>query len=339
MTEQYSPFFVFGPQKCGSSLLATLLAQHPDIAVAVDTVVLNNFFEWLINHKTRDIVFHPEQDEPAKYFDGNSLRDDVLLQNAGYDEVKWFLAVSFSRYFSTSVNRLRKLLDLQGEKADSEFLYAEEMLPYHHGLALDPQPVLERAKAGCRWSDVISEIIRQLAYPEGSSVTPFYGEKTPGHIRFAKFIAAAYPQARLILMVREPVANVASYYKRNNAGLYLGHKGNIGEALRIYESFMNPCFPFYQANRDRFLVVRYEDLIASPQAAMERVFRHLGAAPFMVGENFGSGAKGVYVGNGIDRKRAESAYSVLGDAETRMVETALADVYREFYPEKSLHAA
>ena len=39
------------------------------------------------------------------------------------------------------------------------------------------------------------------------------------------------------------------------------------------------------------------------------------------------------MGDRIDRERAASAYSVLSDAEQKLVMHSLADVFDEFYPE------
>lgn len=327
-----SPFFVFGPQKCGSSLLTTLLEQHPQVGIATDSVVINIFIDWFTLFKARDINHHPRQDDPGKYFTATGLRVDLFNAQAGYDEVKWFLSRLYERYLSTSVGRLEKLLKVQGSSADLEFLRAEELLPYEHGLRLDPVPVLELARAGCRWTDVFTAIIRQLAHTTEGAVPTIYGEKTPGHMRFVENLDLCYPDSPFIFVVRHPIANIASYYKRNNAGLYIAKKGDVHQAIRTYQHFMDPFIKFYRDHRERVLVLRFEDLVADTQAGMDRVFDHLGVDRMPIPARFASGRKGAYVGNTVDQDRAAGAYAVLSPGEQDIVKRSLDYVFNEFYP-------
>ncbi|ALP52646.1 hypothetical protein Tel_05510 [Candidatus Tenderia electrophaga] len=327
-----SPFFIFGPQKSGSSLLTTLLEQHPAVGIATDTVIFNQFFLWLTQHKGVDQQFHPRQDAPEKYVDGTALRKDLFRLPCGYNELKWYLSDLYQRYFTTSTERLKMLLEIQGQTADTEFLRAEELMPYEHGLHLDPLPLLDMAREGCLWTDVMYAIIRQLAHNKPQDDTAVYGEKTPGHMHFAEHLRASFPDGQFIFIIRDPIANVASLYKRNNAGYLIGQTNNINRAIAIYKDSIDPFIEFYRHNREQVLVLRFEDLIKDTQASMGRVFKHLGVEPITIQQQFSSGSKGAYVGNKVDKDRASGAYAMLSEADRHQVMRCLDYVFAEFYP-------
>ena len=199
--------------------------------------------------------------------------------------MKWFLSQLLQRSFSTSVERLNNLLEVQGESADVEFLSAEEMLPYEHGLRLDPMPLLQMAKEGCAWTDIFSAIIRQLAHTPDKGRIYIHGEKTPGHMRFVNYLVPSCRGGRFVFMIRDPLANIASYYKRNNVGVVIGKRGDINQAIDVYRGFMEPFLAFYRAHRERFLVLRFEDLLRAPNPAWTGCSRTLVSIRFRSGNS------------------------------------------------------
>lgn len=124
-----------------------------------------------------------------------------------------------------------------------------------------------------------------------------WGDKTPRHIYRIPEILGRYPEAKVICMVRDGRAVVASYRDwRNQGGFDLekdpGHKRALEEeqkrsrasydlviASLLWAASVNGAV----AARDRFgegrvLVQRYEDLVADPEGTIRRIADWLGVA-------------------------------------------------------------
>ena len=88
-------------------------------------------------------------------------------------------------------------------------------------------------------------------------------EKTPGHEHRVEQILEAYPEARFVHVVRDPRSVAAAIVRLDRA---TGQRTDIVDVgLTIRRSF--------EAARpgERYLVVRYEDLVGEPQVVMRRV--------------------------------------------------------------------
>ena len=97
-------------------------------------------------------------------------------------------------------------------------------------------------------------------------------EKTPKHLRNVPLLLHAFgPDTRFVCMVRDPRAVMASQFERWDRGA-LRHVRTFAarwaEADRLTARF--------EADIPQFRVVRYEDLVAKPEATMRGVAAHLG---------------------------------------------------------------
>lgn len=118
------------------------------------------------------------------------------------------------------------------------------------------------------------------AYIEAIHVSLFGGppqinrfvEKSVENAEYAPFLAQLYPEARFIHIVRNPYATLVAL--RNYIGR--GRYPFLGSALRAmksgyYYAYKNPLLL-----SDRYLTIRYEDLVANPEEAMEAIARFVG---------------------------------------------------------------
>lgn len=112
----------------------------------------------------------------------------------------------------------------------------------------------------------------------GGTIT---GEWTPDYIHqpwVAPLLRAAAPEARLLLMVRDPVERFLSGVA--HAGLASGaHLGSaITEALSrgFYAASIEPWTTLFPA--EQLLVLQYERCVADPTGELERTLRFLGIA-------------------------------------------------------------
>jgi hypothetical protein len=120
-------------------------------------------------------------------------------------------------------------------------------------------------RAGDRFS--ISEglriFYRLYAAKQGKSR---FGDKTPGHIFWISDIVALLPETRIIHLVRDGRDVAASM-----RGLWFGPGDNMPKLAESWLTSLAAGFESAKAHPDRYLEVRYEDLVASPEPTLRRV--------------------------------------------------------------------
>src|SRR5207237_515720 len=90
-------------------------------------------------------------------------------------------------------------------------------------------------------------------------------EKTPGHEHRLEEILAAYPRARFVHVVRDPRSVAAAIVRLDRATDQPTDLVDVGLTVRR-------SFETAERNRgERYLVVRYEDLVGDPESVMRRV--------------------------------------------------------------------
>jgi hypothetical protein len=93
-------------------------------------------------------------------------------------------------------------------------------------------------------------------------------EKTPGHEHEADRILAAYPGARFVHVVRDPRSVAAAIVRLDRATDR--STDVLGVGLTVRRSF-EAAERNRRALGERYLVLRYEELVTDPEAAMRRV--------------------------------------------------------------------
>ena len=102
-----------------------------------------------------------------------------------------------------------------------------------------------------------------------------YTEKLPSNFLLIGLIKRALPQARILHMRRDPMDTCLSNLRElfSDACAYSYDQGELGRYYRRYERLMahwHRCFP------GEILDVRYEDLVANPEAEARRVLDYCG---------------------------------------------------------------
>ncbi|MSR46014.1 MAG: sulfotransferase [Planctomycetes bacterium] len=129
------------------------------------------------------------------------------------------------------------------------------------------------ALRGCLQQEAVSypaffaALLRFYSRAQGK---PIGGEKTPQHALSSRTLLDWYPEARLIHLVRDPRDVVASLKR-----MPWGSGSRLGDAQT-----WNACVMGAEAcSADpRFLRVRYEDVVAAPDSALERLCAFVGVA-------------------------------------------------------------
>jgi hypothetical protein len=104
-----------------------------------------------------------------------------------------------------------------------------------------------------------------------------YGDKTPWNIRHLETIVRWFPKARIIHMVRDPRAHIASKRRlprtsRDVLTSTVKWRIDLDAAARFMRSGL--------ASPEQFLEVRYEDLVRNPDDVVQRLCQMIGV-PFV----------------------------------------------------------
>ncbi|MGZ4159050.1 MAG: sulfotransferase family protein, partial [Bacteroidia bacterium] len=95
-------------------------------------------------------------------------------------------------------------------------------------------------------------------------------DKNPAYTLFADKLAQYFPEAKFIWLVRDYRANVLS--RKQNA--YLKSPKVPYNAIR-WKIFNMIAYRFYKKNKEKVLLLRYEDLVNDHDASMRKVFSFL----------------------------------------------------------------
>lgn len=140
---------------------------------------------------------------------------------------------------------------------------------------LDADAVIAELGGRCEHIiDLYSVFVRQLA-----GDAEVFGEKTPQHLMWWRGLTEAMPQLKLIGVVRDPRAVVASNLK----AAWSGHSH-----FQLAERWSFEQRQLLRAQKrlgeDRCLLLRYEDVVADPMAAKQGLSVFLGV-PLSVGSS------------------------------------------------------
>ena len=133
------------------------------------------------------------------------------------------------------------------------------------------QLALGRAELMEWFHDHVTGLFRRL---QKHADKPRFCEKTPAHVRHIDFIMEVFPHAQIVHMVRDGECVVRSLQQMPWA------PSGLGGVRRNAWTWVN-CVTTGRASGaklppDQYLEVRFEELIVSPRAQLERLFDFLG---------------------------------------------------------------
>jgi Sulfotransferase family len=169
----------------------------------------------------------------------------------------------FFRLFAPGLLR-RQRFPLRGAELVGE-LRAFSELEDLQGVDLDPERTAESLGGEARTAmELFGGIVRALG-----GDAELYGEKTPSHLRWWRELSAANQELRFVAVVRDPRAVVASYFEA------WGERPHsvIAERWAIDHRSLRAA---RDALGKRFLVLRYEEVVAAPDVARGALSSFLG---------------------------------------------------------------
>lgn len=244
------------------------------------------------------------------------------------------------------------ILDAGDQESAIDYFRALTHRPYGHSGDpelgwLDGAQLTARARAlGGRADDYLRAYCELSAIEESGSPTKFWGEKTPRHVFRVDDILTAYPSARVVAMVRDPRAVVASYKKWRNQGGLPGaddpeHEAKLAsEAERTRESYHPLTLALLwrgQANAasaalrrhgpERVRVQRYEDMVRAPEETTKALADWLGvdySSAMLDVPMHNSSFSTFERGRGVTAEAIERWRGVLDDEEVAVVQRVCA---------------
>ncbi|HKO99976.1 MAG TPA: sulfotransferase [Pyrinomonadaceae bacterium] len=134
-------------------------------------------------------------------------------------------------------------------------------------LQIEPEMVRRRLGTRPEPGDVLAAILDLYALHRGKSRC---GEKTPQHLAHIPSILRHFPNAKVICMLRDG----------RDTSLSLAEmpwwRSGVAEAAELWKQSLRRMEEFQHKYYERFLVLRYEDLLASPEQALSGVMEYLG---------------------------------------------------------------
>lgn len=138
-------------------------------------------------------------------------------------------------------------------------------------LQLNPEAVVGRMATSCRKNPVAAELLAAILdlYAERNGKTRC-GEKTAYHLPHVPTILRFFPDARVICMLRDGRENALSL------SCMPWFRGDLRAAAKAWRKSARLMETFARRYPGRFLIVRYEELVADPETTVTKVMDFIG---------------------------------------------------------------
>ncbi|MHC4908320.1 MAG: sulfotransferase family protein [Planctomycetota bacterium] len=281
------PIFVMTTARSGGTLLARMLEAHPSVAFASDPLLP-------MMKAIRDAAWIEARDaHGAADLVGRPFEDGF----GTHESFERFRAI-----VDADLRRLHGCADWPG------FLEASRGRAAH--MCPDLVPMFDRLSPEAGWQEQVTHCLRSIRDVRGGDRTTRAGFKDVWTVALWPMLARAYPNARSILLVRDPRAILASVLalaerdptQRAHCVSYVWHWKQLAAFALADAAALGVS--------GRQLVLRYEDLVSNPAATAARVCGFLDITPaacMLDAATFTDHAgSGVWTGNSSFTDRLES---------------------------------
>ncbi len=293
-----SYFFIGGMFRSGTTLLGRMLHAHPELVCASDPCLpILKFFRSLLAR-------HIELNIPPQY----------PLQDYYYDV---HLLTLFKLIQKSSLN----------ESIPKEWMPAIKNEIKHYGEPYSPliMPYLDRL-SGETFADLLRQILEIIREVYGQNTEKVVGFKEVWGDEFIPAMARAFPEMKFVILVRDPRAVAASknITQEKYPWLFLALQWRKLAALAWY-------YTRHESLTEKVLVIKFEDLISSPEEIAKKICTHIGVSfnpemlnperyvdgfgkPWRQNTSYGNGLKG------FDQKAISRWQKVLSNNEKLLIE-------------------
>jgi hypothetical protein len=319
MDLQHPSFFIFGPERSGTTLLTFLLSGQPDVFVLNDSFVFDRYVEWALLGDRTSSFSKAERTMRLMMALAPSILPSFKGKTTSLRQVYYGARARFALRFGPD-----DLVSASDAVAFHRVLEARYLggldrgVPKFHNDYVEgiPQPGDD-----VTIRDLLSSTVDSISRLFDDSHQTVLGEKTPIHTPYAEWISRLYPSSKRILMVRDPVANVASIHRRI---------GNFKRAVRAYDLFAE-CLLSLSSQQD-VLVVTHEDLTSSTSSTLAQILSFLDPR-LTLDETCPVNAytKRDYTGGAVDKSRVTMAQDSLSTSQVDLVAARYRRIRQRFY--------
>lgn len=251
----YTPIFIFGVARGGTNLIARMLDAHPQVAIALDPLMP------LLKHFRNAVVRGTAPAAIASRFDPASSFQDFYGDVDGPALLDLMLGADLG--LSLDQRELAALRHSIGERA---------------ALESRDLPARFARLEGATYADLVANVLAIVADTWGKSTLCYAGVKEVWTIEFIPTLARAFPDARFIVIERDPraiLASISAMARRDpsqaaHAISYLRHWRKNVVLARHFQRAAELA--------GRLDLVKYEQLAARPEEGAETICRSLGLA-------------------------------------------------------------
>jgi Sulfotransferase family len=180
------------------------------------------------------------------------------------------LAIPSESYF------IPQLWDRHGERsAPEEVVEDVGRIARVREWGVTPEDVRAHLPEGARFADVVDAVYRSYAEARGKTR---YGDKTPSYMQHLELLDRVFPGAQYVHIVRDGRAAGLSFMAMKRKPRFnLGRPRRLAEFACAWRLEVEEAQRFGQRlGSGRYLEVRYEDLVAEPEARLGEVCAFLG---------------------------------------------------------------
>lgn len=180
------------------------------------------------------------------------------------------LAIPSESYF------IPQLWDRHGERSSPEEVVEDlARIARVREWGVTPEDVRSRLPEAARFADVVDAVYRSYAEARGKTR---YGDKTPSYMQHLALLDRVFPGAQYVHIVRDGRAAGLSFMAMKRRPRFnLGRPRRLAEFACAWRLEVEGAQRFGQRlGSGRYLELRYEDLVAEPEARLREVCAFLG---------------------------------------------------------------
>lgn len=126
--------------------------------------------------------------------------------------------------------------------------------------------------SGTSWPEMVSRFAGQVYDELSPAGSRYFVDKTPRYSLIAHELHEWFPEAKFVVLWRNPLAAASSFTRSISEGTWRFWRNHVD----LYDGLANLVDLVRADDGDRVLTLRYEDLVTAPTGPLERIGAHLG---------------------------------------------------------------
>jgi hypothetical protein len=317
--------FIFGPERSGTTLLSFLLSGQPGSFVINDSFIFDRFVkDFLYFYPQFPILPQKYNIKVNKWY---NLISYIFFKN-GFSELfnnnperiaylehkSKFNKVNFNEYLSTEDDAVIFLKSIKEFYANRKDKWINQYARY-----IQFKEIIKKQES-IQIQTLLDNTLTQISKKYKTEELLIFGEKTPLHTLYGEELLDKYQHSKGILLVKNPLDNVASIYKRSQ---------NFNTALRTFSLYQSSLLRLNNHNKVYSLI--FDDLVAKTYETLNTIHKFM-EVDLKIDENLPiyNYIKGNYTGNSIDPGRLQKTESILTNKQKSIIFDRFRNIFETF---------